>query len=87
MPLLFISNPPKLLNNHCSILKGTLNTPNCVKRNSQELYEALKFMSNNIKNGYMEQVPVFDLPPEDGNAWWLSIFPVHHPKKGKMSYL
>ena len=41
-------------------------------------------MSNNIKNGHMKQVPESDLPPEDGKAWWLPIFPVHHPKKGKI---
>ena len=25
-----------------------------------------------------------DPPPEDGKAWWLPIYPVHHPKKGKI---
>ena len=41
-------------------------------------------MGNNIKNGYVEQVPVSDPPPEDRKAWLLPVFSVHHPKKGKI---
>ena len=84
MPLPFKSDRPILPNNCRSILKRSLNTLNRVRRNVQELDEALKFMGNNIKNGYVEQVPVSDPPPEDGKAWWLPVFPVHHPKKGKI---
>ena len=35
-----------------------------MRRNAQELDKALKFMGNNIKNSYVEQVSVSDLPPE-----------------------
>ena len=83
MPLPFKFDCPIFPNNRRSILKRSLNTINCVRRNAQELDKALKFLSNNIKNGYMEQVRVSDLPPEDGKAWWLPLFHVHHPKKGK----
>ena len=81
MPLPFKSDRPILPNNRCSIPKRSLNTLNHVRRNAQELNKSLKFVSNNIKNGYMEQVPMSDPPPEDGKAWWLPVFPVHHPKK------
>ena len=84
MPLLFKSDHPILPNNHYFILKRSLNTLYYVRRNAQELDEALKFTRNNIKNGYVEQVPVSDPPPEDGKSWWLPAFPIHHPKKGKI---
>ena len=84
MLLPFRSDLPIFPNNRRFILKRSLNTLNHVRRNAQEIDEALKFMSNNIKNGYVEQVPASDLPPEDGKAWWLPVFPVHHPKKGKI---
>ena len=87
MPLPFKSDHPILQNNHRSILKRSLNALNCVRRNAQELDEALKFMGKNIKNGYVEQVPVSDLPPEDEKAWWLLVFPVHNPNKGKVRLL
>ena len=68
MPLPFKSDHPILPNNRRSILKRSLNTLNHVRRNVQELDEALKFMGNNIKNGYVEQVPVSNPPPEDRKA-------------------
>ena len=83
MPLPFKSDCAIFPNNFCYILKISLKTLNHVRRNAQELEKALKFMSNNINSGYVEQVPMSDLPPEDGKAWWFHVFPVHHPKKGK----
>ena len=54
MPLPFKSDHPILPNNRRSILKRSLITLNHVRRNAQELDEALEFMGNDIKNGYME---------------------------------
>ena len=62
-------------------------THNRVRRNAQELDDTLKFMSYNIKIGYMSQAPVSDPPPEDGKAWWLPIFLVCHTEKGKIHFV
>ena len=65
MPLPFKSDHPILPNNRYSILKRSVNTINSVRRNAQELNETLTFMSDSIKNGYVEQFPVSNQPPED----------------------
>ena len=83
MPLPFKSDHPILPNNGRTILKRSLNTLNHVRGNAQELNEALKFMGNN-KEWLHGTSPVSDRPPEDEEAWWLPIFHVHHPKKGKI---
>ncbi|XP_059096787.1 uncharacterized protein LOC131891276 [Tigriopus californicus] len=41
-------------------------------------------MQKSIDSRHVEVVPTEQLHPSPGRAWWLPVFPVTHPKKGKV---
>ena len=82
MPLPFKSDCLIFPNNRHSIIKRSLNTLNRVRRNAQEFNEAEVYEQQHRERLHITS-PVSDQPPKDEKAWWLPIFPVHHPKKEK----
>ena len=55
-----------------------------LKRDKHKLSESLAFMQRLMDAGHVEKIPAVELNRSDERVWCLPIFPVVHPKKGKV---
>ena len=65
----------------CRRQQGTLLR---LKRDKHKFSESLAFMQKLMDAGHVERIPTVELNRSDGRVWYLPIFPVVHPKKGKV---
>jgi len=80
----FKSEDTVLPNNKLSVYHRTKNTLRKLKSDEGKLQHCVKIMSKNLAAGHIEKVPENEqVPLNPGKAWWLPVFPVTHPKKGK----
>jgi hypothetical protein len=84
MPLPFKPNMSPLPNNRTAIFKRTSRTLARVRQESGTLNECVRFMAKSIQAGHVEEVPPEERNVPDGQAWWIPVFPVRHPKKRKL---
>lgn len=83
LPLPFRTPTPDLPSNQCAVFRRTKKTLSKLCTDSEQLKQCLLAMGKSIKNQHVEKVPTHEIKPTSGQAWWLPIFPVVHPKKGK----
>lgn len=84
MPLPFRSAIVRLPNNCSAVFQRTKNTLTRLKKDKDKLNQCIESMQKTISSDYVELVPASELTPAEGKAWWLPVFPVTHPKKGKV---
>lgn len=85
MPLPFRSTDPHLPDNSIAVYHRTKNTLSRLKTDHDKLSQCLTTMGKYLSAKHVEEVPVTELQPQvPGKAWWLPVFPVTHPKKGKV---
>ena len=84
MPLPFKDPNVRLPANQAAVFKRTQNTLQRLRSEPDKLQQCLEAMGKNIKAGHVEKVPQEEANPKDNKAWWLPVFPVPHPKKGKV---
>lgn len=84
MPLPFKKDNPVLPDNHLAVFKRTLNTLTRLKGDPVKLQQCLDTMKKYMVANQVETVPRDQLTPAaPGKSWFLPVFPVIHPKKGK----
>ena len=84
MPLPFKSTNPFLPDNHKPVFRRTFSTLARLRDDPKKLQQCLDVMGKYIATGQVERVPEDELSPKtEGKTWWLPVFPVVHPKKGK----
>lgn len=84
IPLPFKYSNLHLPNNRECVFRRTKNTLTRLKSNTFRLQECVKTMTSYIHAGHVEEIARCELKTREGRAWWLPIFPVVHPKKGKV---
>ena len=85
MPLPFKSGRPSLPNNRGPVYNRTHNTLMRLKKDLQKLTQCLEVMGKYISANHVEVVPESEIKPKiNDHAWWVPVFPVTHPKKGKV---
>jgi hypothetical protein len=68
-----------------AVLIRETNTLNRLKKDRQKLGKCLLAMQSNIRDKHVEVVPEHELVSnKTGHVWYIPVFPVTHPKKGKV---
>jgi hypothetical protein len=84
MSLPFKNDIPKFPENKSAVYQRTFNTLSRIKRDPEKLSSCLKVMSKYLAAGHVKRIPDDELQVSDGEAWWLNLFAVTHPKKKKV---
>jgi len=85
LPLPFRCNRPIMPNNQNETFARSKSTLGRLKKDQTKLRSCVEVMQKYIDNNHVEQVPVSETIPTDVNrAWWIPVFHVTHPKKGKV---
>ena len=84
MPLPFKRPEASLPSNQAAVYRRTKGTLNRLRSDKEKLEPCLKAMGKTLAAEHIERVPCTELNAEKGKAWWLPVFPVTHPKKGKV---
>ena len=84
LPLPFIIDDPILPDNRYEVQFRTKNTLNRLSKNSSKLEQCVSVMGKYIANDHVERISTNEQNPvRKGHAWWIPVFPVHHPRKDK----
>ena len=85
LPLPFKLTDPILPDNHSEVFCRTRSSLGRLTRDRDKLDQCLQVMGKYLSLGHVEMVPSAELTPKQpGHAWWIPVFPVTHPKKGKV---
>ena len=84
MPLPFKSSEVCLPDNRIPVLKRTQNTLSRLKSDPDKLAQCVTSMGKNLREHHVAEVPEDELKGTPGKIWHLPVFPVTHPKKGKV---
>ena len=85
LPLPFKDSDPSLPDNRHQVYYRTKNTLNRLTKDTVKLGQCITVMQKYLDAGHVEAVPDDEFEPKrNGKAYWLPIFPVTHPKKGKV---
>ena len=84
MPLPFKNPNVPMPNNCAAIHQRTQNTLSRLKAHPVKLDKSVTAMQKYLNSGHVEFVPYNELHAKSGQAWWLPVFPVMHPKKEKL---
>ena len=81
LPLIDVVQLP---DNRNEVRGRTRHTLQRLELNKANLAACLESMARNIQAGYVEQVPIAEQMPPQGESWYMPIFPVQHPRKKKV---
>ena len=85
LPLPFKDENVQLPNNQAEVYHRTKNTLARLKKDTEKLTASVTTMQKYIDAGHVEEVPMEEYSPKrPQKSWWIPIFPVTHPKKGKV---
>ena len=85
MPLPLRNDDESFPDNRLPVFHRTKNTLNKLKLDPDKLDQCIKNMQKNIDDGHIEEISQSCLKPTiSGRCWYLPVFPVTHPKKGKV---
>ena len=85
LPLPSKLTDPILSDNHSEVFYQTRTSLGRLTRDRDKLDQCLQVMGKYLSLGHVEMVSSAELTPKrPGQAWWIPVFPVTHPKKGKV---
>lgn len=84
LKLPFKDQDPHLPNNRDPVMRRSMGTLQRMKKEPDVLEECIDAMAKTIATGKVESVPVNELEPTPGKAWWIPCFSVRHKRKGKI---
>ena len=84
MPLPFRANDVVMSDNRLAVYHRTNNTLQRIKEDKPKLEQCIKTLNEYLTAGHVEQIPENEPIPLKGKSWYIPIFPVTHPKKGKV---